>query len=97
MSDKQTDASYDDPIKHGGNWDAETNWKKLREKHAEHKKTGKWKPTEWDGGRITGGAGKGDKDRHRQISKELYDLNFDLAFGNITREEYDHKLSELDT
>ena len=93
MSDKQTDASYNDPIRHGGNWDPEHNWKKLRAKHDIHKKTGRWSPTEWDGGKA---AGKGDEERHSSIPKEIYNLRYDLAFGNITAEEYDKKLSELD-
>jgi hypothetical protein len=29
------------------------------------------------------------------ISKEEYNLNYDLAFGNITRKEYNKKLKEL--
>ena len=89
----ETDASYNDPIQHGGNWDPEHNWKKLRAKKEIHDKTGKWSPTEWDGGRT---AGKGDHERRCRISKELYNLRYNLAFGNITREEYENKLDDLD-
>jgi hypothetical protein len=42
------------------------------------------------------GAGKGDLQRESEVPKEIYDLNYDLAFGRITKEEYDQKLKELD-
>ena len=41
------------------------------------------------------GAGKGDAPRESDVPKEVYDLNYDLAFGKITREEFDAKLKEL--
>ena len=41
-----------------------------------------------------GSAGKGS--RYRPVDKEKYDLNYDLAFGNITQEEYDKRMKELD-
>lgn len=82
---------------YGGTFNAHKNWKKLREKHRSdeaHQARGgnrKWKPEVY---RSTG-AGKGDQERQSLVSKEVYDLNFDLAFGNITKEEYEIKLKEL--
>ncbi len=40
-------------------------------------------------------AGKGDLPRPRFISDEEYSLRFDLAFGIISREEFDRRLREL--
>ena len=54
----------------------------------------KWEPTNMNTKRGFG-AGKGDKERPMEVDKEVYDLNYDLAFGKITREEYDNKLKEL--
>ena len=78
----------------GGSFNAHKNWKKLREKHRksdEHKaKTGKrsWKPE------IYAPAGKGDRTRTSDTPKEIYDLNYDLAFGKITKEEHAKKIKE---
>jgi hypothetical protein len=85
-----TDASYNDPIKHGGNWDAKQQWKKLRESHKNP--VNKWAPTHWDGGKAGALGREGDT---RKVSKELYDLNYDLAFGKITQEDYDKQREEL--
>jgi len=82
---------------HGGTFNAHKHWKKLREKHRRdeaHKGRGGsriWKPEVY---RSTG-AGKGDQERQSLVSKEVYNLNFDLAFGNITKAEYEIKLKEL--
>ena len=82
---------------YGGTFNAHKHWKKLREKHRRddaHRARGGnriWKPEVY---RSTG-AGKGDQERQSQVPKELYDLNYDLAFGNITKEEYEIKLKEL--
>ena len=81
----------------GGSFNAHKNWKKLREKHRKneaHKARGGgriWKPEVYS----STGAGKGDLQRDSDVSKELYDLNYDLAFGNITKEQYNQKLKEL--
>jgi len=40
-------------------------------------------------------AGKGDLPRPRFISDEEYSLRFDLAFGVISKEEFDKKLQKL--
>ena len=40
-------------------------------------------------------SGKGDKERKSEVPKEVYDLNYDLACGIITREEFETKLKEL--
>ena len=50
-----------------------------------------WKPTPWN----DTSAGKGDTQRESGIPKELYDLNWDLAFGKITKEEHAKKLKEM--
>ena len=79
------------------NWDHSKNWKKMRDRHHKLKKAVKegrklhniWKPSEM------GSAGKGS--RYRPVDQERYDLNYDLAFGNITQEEYDKRIKELDT
>jgi len=54
----------------------------------------KWEPTNMNTKRGFG-AGKGDEQRESNVPKEVYDLNYDLAFGKITREEFDAKLKEL--
>lgn len=82
---------------YGGSFNAHKHWKKLREKHRKndaHKARGGsriWKPEVYS----STGAGKGDKERKSDVPKEVYDLNYDLAFGKITREEHTQKLKEL--
>ena len=79
----------------GGTFNAHKNWKKLREKHRksdEHKaKTGKrsWKPE------VYAPAGKGDRTRSSDTPKEIYDLNYDLAFGKITKEEHEKMVEKF--
>jgi len=81
----------------GGTFNAHKNWKKLREKHRKNEahiaRGGNriWEPEVY----RSDGAGKGDGRRGSNVSKELYDLNFDLAFGSITKEEHSKKLKEL--
>ena len=83
----------------GGNWNAHKHWKKLREKHRKderHRNRGGsriWKPEVYRSRSM--GAGKGDGQRESDVPKELYDLNYDLAFGKITKEEYDKKVQEF--
>ena len=50
-----------------------------------------WKPTAWN----DSGAGKGDQQRSSNVSKEVYDLNWELSFGNLTKEEWTLKMREL--
>ena len=85
-------AEYIEPIKHGGNWDADNNWKKLREKKEMYEATGKWKPTHWDGGKAGATHREGAT---RKVSEELYRLNYDRAFNKITEEEYKKRREEL--
>ena len=40
-------------------------------------------------------VGKGSAPRPRFVSKERYDLNWDLAMGRITRKEYVKKVKEI--
>ena len=54
----------------------------------------KWEPTNMNT-KHGFQAGKGDQERKSEVPKEVYDLNYDLAFGNITREEFEAKLKEL--
>ena len=74
----------------GGSFNAHKNWKKLRAKHKKVEKgEQKWKPEDYI---PHGGAGKGDADRTRAVPKEIYELNYDLAFGRITEEEHREKV-----
>ena len=41
------------------------------------------------------GAGKGDKERPKTIGREEYGLKYDLATGEITREEFDKAMEDL--
>ncbi len=71
----------------GGSFNAHKHWKKLREKHRRVKKGEKFVPETYvPKGQ---GAGKGDSQRSSDIPKEIYDLNYDLAFGKITKEEHE--------
>jgi hypothetical protein len=54
----------------------------------------KWEPTNMNTKRGFG-AGKGDAPRESEVPKEVYDLNYDLAFGKITREEFEAMLKKL--
>jgi len=68
---------------------------KARKKWKESKLDGrKWEPTNMNTKRGFG-AGKGDAQRESDVSKEVYDLNYDLAFGKITRKEYEAELKKL--
>jgi hypothetical protein len=76
---------------HGGTFNAHKNWKKLRDKHKRVKRgEEKWKPEAYRPASVTESEGN-----ERIISKELYDLNYELAFGRITQEEYDKLREEL--
>ena len=75
---------------HGGSFNAHKNWKKLRDKHQRVKRgEEKWKPE------VYTPSIKTEEGSERIISKELYDLNYDLAFGRITQEEYNKLREEL--
>ena len=70
----------------GGSFNAHKHWKKLREKHAKSKSGEKrWKPERHE---PPSNAGKGDLQRDGDIPEEIYNLNWDLAFGMITPEEH---------
>tara|TARA_Y100001973_G_C5155902_1_gene310713 strand:- start:806 stop:1087 length:282 start_codon:yes stop_codon:yes gene_type:complete len=73
----------------GGSFNAHKNWKKLRDKHKKWKDSGKkgMPPPEQYHDRG-GQAGKGDDARGMSVPKEIYQLNYDLAFGRITEEEH---------
>ena len=74
----------------GGSFNAHKNWKKLRAKHEKVKKGEKpWKPEQYI---PHSGAGKGDMDRSMDVPKEIYSLNYELAFGKITEEEHAEKV-----
>ena len=79
----------------GGSFNAHKNWKKLRDKHRKHDSSGKGGTAPPEQYIPYGGAGKGDMERKCDVSKEVYDLNYDLAFGRISTEEHTHKLKEL--
>ena len=78
----------------GGSFNAHKHWKKLREKHRKHKKlglSGPCKPEIYE----PSGAGKGDGKRSREIPNEVYDINWDLAFGKISKEEHNKRTNEF--
>jgi hypothetical protein len=87
MSDEEHKIKKNDPH----------NPKKLLDRKRDNKGDGynqegsNWVPTKWN----DTGAGKGDQQRPLTSPKEVYDLNWDLAFGNITKEEHEQKLKEL--
>jgi hypothetical protein len=80
------------------NWDHTKNWKKMRDRQEridKGLKSGRslkslWQPTE------SHSAGKGSNQRESNVSKEIYDLNYELAFGTITREEFNKRMKDLD-
>ena len=77
----------------GGSFNAHKNWKKLREKHKrneEARSRGRDVTSTPETHRPYNQTVEGSE---RIVSKQLYDLNYDLAFGRITPEEYD-KLKE---
>ena len=82
---------------YGGSFNAHKHWKKLREKHRKsdaNKARGgnkSWKPEVYS----SSGAGKGDDQRESNVPKEIYDLNYDLAFGKITKEEHTKLVKEF--
>ena len=73
------------------NWDHTKNWKKMRDRQRRIEKgEEKWTPT------YSHSAGKGSAQRESNVSKEIYDLNYELAFGTITREEFNKRMKDLD-
>jgi|TARA_Y100000296_G_scaffold30378_1_gene35332 hypothetical protein len=77
----------------GGTFNAHKHWKKIREKHRKAASGEKpWVPESY----VPSGGSLGLEGQTRNVSKELYDLNHDLAFGRITEEEYEHKRAKLD-
>lgn len=81
-----------------GSWDTGKNWRKMKEDQRAVR-TGKKKyvPKLYSGTpQGGGGAGKGDGRRESNVSDEEYGLRYDLAFGKITNEEFEKRMSELD-
>mgnify|MGYP005829395261 CR=1 FL=1 len=76
----------------GGTWNAHKNWKKLRDKHRRHKKKGFSGPTKPE---IYQSAGKGDVQRSSDVPKEIYELNYQLAFGKITKRQHAAKVNKF--
>jgi hypothetical protein len=77
----------------GGSFNAHKHWKKLREKHRKVDKGEQpWRPETYT---PHNGAGKGDMDRTMDVPKEIYALNYDLAFGRITEQEHAEKTKEF--
>ena len=76
-------------------WNDSKPWADMARKKMKSKQEGrKWEPTNMNTKRGFQ-AGKGDQERKSDVPKEVYDLNYDLAFGKITREEFEAKLKEL--
>ena len=76
----------------GGSFNAHKNWKKLREKHKKHKASGRDGPCTPE---VYTAAGKGDAVRNSSVPKEIYSLNYELAFNRITKEEHAQKTEEF--
>ena len=77
----------------GGNWDSQKNWKKIREKHHKHAATGNPGPCQPT--RHIPDSANNREGTAREISDELYDLNYELAFGRITEEQYERAKLDL--
>ena len=80
----------------GGSFNAHKNWKKLREKHRKREASrarGATSPAQPETYQPNNQTIEGST---RDISKELYDLNYELAFGRITEEEYKQRKAKLD-
>tara|TARA_R100000152_G_C6733479_1_gene157888 strand:+ start:126 stop:395 length:270 start_codon:yes stop_codon:yes gene_type:complete len=79
----------------GGSFNAHKHWKKLREKRRKreaHVARGGNRyaiPETYTPNNLQ------FEGSERKVSKELYDLNYELAFGRITQEEYDKLREEL--
>tara|TARA_R110002020_G_scaffold416244_1_gene625539 strand:+ start:43 stop:324 length:282 start_codon:yes stop_codon:yes gene_type:complete len=80
-----------------GTFDHNKNWKKLREKHRKRKAqkargiTPNCDPEVYQASpNVIDLEGQA-----RNISKKLYDLNYELAFSRITQAEYDKLREEL--
>jgi hypothetical protein len=78
----------------GGSWNAHKHWKKLREKHRRHIALGLSGPTTPEI-YTPSGAGKGDMQRGIGVPEEIYALNYDYAFGKITKKEHEQKVNEF--
>jgi len=80
----------------GGSFNAHKHWKKLREKHRKREAQeargifSRAQPETYQPNNQT------IEGSTRDISKELYDLNYELAFGRITEEEYKQRKAKLD-
>ena len=44
---------------------------------------------------VRNGKGSKRRPRSRTVSRDEYDLRYDLAMGNITRKQFDKRLAEL--
>tara|TARA_R100000664_G_C2637082_1_gene63868 strand:+ start:59 stop:328 length:270 start_codon:yes stop_codon:yes gene_type:complete len=80
----------------GGSFNAHKNWKRLRDKHrrkAQAEKRGIKHRAMPEYYRPSSHTVEGSE---RIVSDKMYALNYDLAFGKISQEEYDKKVSELD-
>jgi hypothetical protein len=79
----------------GGSFNAHKNWKKLREKHRKRESSrarGVTSPAQPETYQPNNQTVEGST---RDISKELYDLNYELAFGRITEEQYERAKLDL--
>lgn len=79
----------------GGSFNAGKNWKKLREKHKRNEAAR-------SRGRVVTSTPETYtpykqtiEGSERIVSKELYNLNYELAFGRINQEEYNKLREEL--
>jgi len=79
----------------GGSFNAHKHWKKLREKHRRKDAAKKRGISQRARPEIYTPNNQVIEGAERIVSKELYDLNYELAFGRITQEEYDKLREEL--
>jgi hypothetical protein len=80
----------------GGSFNAHKNWKKLREKHRKREASRARGVTSPAQPEIYQPSNQTIEGSERIITKELYDLNYELAFGRITEEEYKQRKAKLD-
>jgi hypothetical protein len=81
-----TDPTNPTKVFHGGSWNADKHWKKLRAKHNSGRK---FIPE------VHQSAGKGSTERPADIPKEIYALNYQLAFGKITKRQHTARVNKF--
>ena len=78
-----------------GTFDHNKHWKKLREKHRRRDAQKARGITPTVNPEVYQANPNILEGQSRDISKELYDLNYELAFGRLTQSQYDKLREEL--